>query len=598
MSLRYKLTFAIAAILVAVMIFAAAFQIYEIQANYEQNLRYTRQSLFEVQKESMKNITIAFSSLFEYFDKQVRDGNLSLEEAQQQAKEQIRVIRYDTNNKALQGGNYFWIDETNGNNILHPITPQIEGKNRIKALDANNMEMIRAIIESGMRGGDFTEFYYEKPGETVGKQKIGYSIEYKPWKWVIGTGFWTEDWNATIDAQLAHWQKEAQIFINRLLMYTVIGFLVLLIVVLVLTFAYTKRFVKPIMELSELSAEVAQGNFTVQIEEDSRQDEIGTLRKSMKDMAENLAGLLKQLNESAEDLFNTSGVLLENSGQSARSARDMADSAEGIAKDAQAQMHAVENMTRAIDEIGVGIEDVASSSARISDKSIQTSAMAEEGSRSLSGAIAQMDHISETTKKTAEAVRSLGEKFKKINEIVELINGISAQTNLLALNAAIEAARAGEQGRGFAVVAEEVRKLAEQSRQATEKITQEILELHQDADSTVDLMNVGVAESGKGVTVVTQNSEVLEKIIANIRELDQESQKITSVTKELFDSSRIVQNAAGELGTICAQTLDAAKGIASMTQDQSTSVGKIEDFSKNLSIIASDMQDQVAKFAV
>jgi signal transduction histidine kinase len=159
MSLRYKLTFAIAAVLIAVMIFAVAFQIYEMRANYEQNLSYTRQSLFEVQKESMKNITIAFSSLFEYFDKQVRDGNLSLEEAQRQAKEQIRVIRYDTGNKALQGGNYFWIDETNGNNILHPITPQIEGKNRIKALDANNMEMIRAIIESGMRGGDFTEFF-------------------------------------------------------------------------------------------------------------------------------------------------------------------------------------------------------------------------------------------------------------------------------------------------------------------------------------------------------------------------------------------------------------------------------------------------------
>jgi methyl-accepting chemotaxis protein len=181
---------------------------------------------------------------------------------------------------------------------------------------------------------------------------------------------------------------------------------------------------------------------------------------------------------------------------------------------------------------------------------------------------------------------------------VELISGVSAQTNLLALNAAIEAARAGEQGRGFAVVAEEVRKLAEQSRQATEKITQEILELQQDADSTVDLMNVGVAESEKGVAAVTQNSEVLEKILANIRDLDQEIQKITSVTKELSDSSRIVQDAAGELGNICSKTLDAARGIASVTQDQSTSVGKIEDFSKNLSVIASDMQSQVAKFAV
>jgi methyl-accepting chemotaxis protein len=598
MSLRYKLTFSIAAILLAVMMFAVVFQIYEIRVNYEQNLGYTRQALLEAQKESMKNITVAFSSLFEYFDKQVKDGNLSLEEAQRQAKEQIRVVRYDTGNKALQGGNYFWIDETNGNNILHPITPQIEGKNRIKALDANNMEMIRAIIESGMRGGDFTEFFYEKPGETAGKQKIGYSIEYRPWKWVIGTGFWTEDWNAAIDAQMANWQKAAEAFINRLIVYTLIGFLFLLAVVLCLSFAYTKRFVKPIMELSELSAQVAQGNFAVEIKEDSRRDEIGTLRKSMKDMAENLAGLLTQLNESAEELFETSGVLLENSEQSARSAREVAGSAEGIAKDAQTQMNAVKNMTQAIGEIGGGIENVASGSARISEKSVQTSAIAEEGSESLSGAITQMNHISETTKKTAEAVKSLGDKFKKINEIVALISGISAQTNLLALNAAIEAARAGEQGRGFAVVAEEVRKLAEQSRQATEKITQEILELQQDADSTVALMSVGVDESEKGVAVVTQNSEMLGKIISDIRELDQEIRKITSVTKALSGSNHAVQDAAEELGGICSKTLDAAKGIACVTQNQSASVEKIEDFSKNLSVIASDMQGKVAKFAV
>ncbi|MDR1019368.1 MAG: cache domain-containing protein, partial [Synergistaceae bacterium] len=366
MSLRYKLTFAIAAILVVVTVFSVAFQIYEIRSNYEQNLRYTRQALFEVQKESMKNITIAFSSLFGYFDEQVRNGNLSLEEAQRQAKEQIRGVRYDTGNKALQGGNYFWIDETNGNNILHPITPQIEGKNRITALDSNNMEMIRAIIEAGMRGGDFTEFFYEKPGESVGKQKIGYSIEFVPWKWVIGTGFWTEDWNAAIDAQMATWQEEARAFIDRLIVYTLSGFLALFIVVLTLTFIYSKRFVKPIMELSALSSEVARGNLAVKIEEDSRRDEIGALKKSMKNMAGNLSGLLKHLNESSEELFGTSGVLLENSEQSARSAREVADSAEEIAKDAEAQVNAVENMARVIDKIGGGIEDVASGSARIS----------------------------------------------------------------------------------------------------------------------------------------------------------------------------------------------------------------------------------------
>ncbi|MDR3321168.1 MAG: cache domain-containing protein, partial [Synergistaceae bacterium] len=205
MSLRYKLTLSIAGILIAVMAVSVIFQVYEIKASYNQNLRYAREALFEAQKGNMKNITVAIASLFGYFDQQVAEGKISLTEAKTLAREQIRHIRYDTDNKALSGGNYFWIDETSGDNVLHPITPQIEGKNRIKALDANNMEMIRAIIESGMKGGDFTEFFYEKPGENVGKQKVGYSVEYKPWKWVIGTGFWSEDWNAAIDASVAQW---------------------------------------------------------------------------------------------------------------------------------------------------------------------------------------------------------------------------------------------------------------------------------------------------------------------------------------------------------------------------------------------------------
>jgi methyl-accepting chemotaxis protein len=114
----------------------------------------------------------------------------------------------------------------------------------------------------------------------------------------------------------------------------------------------------------------------------------------------------------------------------------------------------------------------------------------------------------------------------------------------------------------------------------------------------VELMNLGMAESEKGVEVVTQNSEMLEKIIINIRELDYEIRKINSVAMELSDSNRVVQDAADGLGGICAKTLDSAKGIADVTQHQSVSVGKIEDFSKNLSIIASVLQDQVAKFTV
>ncbi|MDR1514390.1 MAG: methyl-accepting chemotaxis protein [Synergistaceae bacterium] len=599
MSLRYKLTLSIAGILVAVMIAAVLFQIYEIRESYSKNMEYARESLFEAQKANMKNITVAVASLFEFFDNQVKNGSLTLEEAQTMAREQIREIRYDTENKALSGGNYFWIDDSEGNNILHPITPQIEGKNRIAARDSTNMEHIRAIIEAGIRGGDFTEFHYEKPGEKEGKPKIGYSIEYKPWRWVIGTGFWSEDWNAEIDKQMAGTRAQSEAFQNKLITIAIIGFSLLLIVVLVLTFIYTKRFVQPIVSLSKISEEMASGNLSMSLAEDgTRGDEIGVLQVSMKNMVYNLSLLLMQIDASAVKLLEASESLSANADQSVKVTEEVASSVKSITGDVNAQVSAVNSMTDAIRGISTGIENVTSISSAISLKSSETTALAETGSKSLEDAIKQMGDISNTTRRTAQAIKNLGEKSKKINEIVTLINDISEQTNMLALNAAIEAARAGDAGRGFAVVAEEVRKLAEQSRQAAGKISSEISEIQRDTDETVKLMSVGVAESEKGEAAVAQNGEMFKKIITDITDLNDEIQHITSVMNELSESRRVIERSVDELGDISSKTSTAAMSISTAAREQSADMHKIAGSSSNLLSIVETLQEQVSKFNI
>jgi methyl-accepting chemotaxis protein len=344
---------------------------------------------------------------------------------------------------------------------------------------------------------------------------------------------------------------------------------------------------------------MARGNFDLTIASDKkRSDEVGILSDSMKNMITSLSSLLRKMSALSEELLRASEQLSAGAGQSAQVTKEVSASISGITKDTDAQTREVNEINNSVRDMTAGLENVASISLAISEKSLRTSELAETGSKSLGETILQIDDISKTTLQTAEAIRNLGEKSKKISEIVTLINAISDQTNLLALNAAIEAARAGDAGRGFAVVAEEVRKLAEQSRQATEKISSEIMEIQSDTENAVMLMNIGVTASEKGVEAVTGNGEMFKKIMADISGLNEEIQQISAVTHELSASSKSIRNSVDELGDISAKTSKAAAYIAEGAKEQAADVNKIAMSSAQLLNIVEAMQEQVKHFRV
>jgi len=229
-------------------------------------------------------------------------------------------------------------------------------------------------------------------------------------------------------------------------------------------------------------------------------------------------------------------------------------------------------------------------------KSVQAVETAKEGSQSIAKAITQMTKIEQTVNNSARVVTKLGERSKEIGQIVDTISGIAGQTNLLALNAAIEAARAGEQGRGFAVVAEEVRKLAEQSQDATKQIAELITEIQGDTNQAVIAMTEGTYEVKVGTEVVTTTGHAFGKITTLVTQVSEQVNEISAATQQLAASSQQIVLSVQEIDGLSKNAATEAETVSAATEEQSASMSEIASSSHDLANMAQELHEATSKF--
>jgi len=181
---------------------------------------------------------------------------------------------------------------------------------------------------------------------------------------------------------------------------------------------------------------------------------------------------------------------------------------------------------------------------------------------------------------------------------VDAISAIAGQTNLLALNAAIEAARAGEQGRGFAVVADEVRKLAEQSREATTQIATLISEIQHDTEKAVSAMNDGSREVKLGAEVVNMAGKGFNEIVFLVNEMSGQVQGIATAVQQIDSNSQQVVSSIRAVEKTSQTIAGEIQTVSSSTQQQSASIEEIASSSQSLARMAQDLQIAIQSFRV
>jgi methyl-accepting chemotaxis protein len=215
---------------------------------------------------------------------------------------------------------------------------------------------------------------------------------------------------------------------------------------------------------------------------------------------------------------------------------------------------------------------------------------------SVNKVVSQMKNIESSMADSASVIVRLGERSKEISDITNSIAAIAAQTNLLALNAAIEAARAGEAGRGFAVVAEEVRKLAENSQQASQQIVELAEAIQSDSQQAVKTIRRGTDEVELGTEVVTDSGQsfkgiekLVEEVSAKLAGIAAAVPAMTREAESVFDLVNKLEEANKDIATQT-QTMSAT------TEEQSAAMQEVAGFSENLAKMAQELQAIVNKF--
>ncbi|WP_026694418.1 methyl-accepting chemotaxis protein [Peribacillus kribbensis] len=399
---------------------------------------------------------------------------------------------------------------------------------------------------------------------------------------------------ALLDSETQKTQTQVAHVKNTILIVSILS----VILGLVIATFISRMISRPVTAVANAAKEIADGNLTQEDIHVKNKDEIGDLSESFNYMKKSLQSLISKVGQSSDLVAAASEELYASSEQSTNAANQVAESVSDISNSTESQMNSMEENKVAMEENAIGLQRIAESTSTVSETANEVLREAEQGSKVINQSVVQMDGINKSVKETAVVIESLGENSKQIGQIVEVISDIANQTNLLALNAAIEAARAGEHGKGFAVVADEVRKLAEQSKNSSEQIGSLIQGIQQNTDLAINSMEKGTKEVESGTEIVAKAGEAFNHILTSIERVTGQVQEVSAATEQISASTQQLSASIEQLTSISEGISMNTQEVASASQEQLASMEEISSSAESLSQLAQDLQSEVTRFKI
>ncbi len=442
---------------------------------------------------------------------QETSGKMDRAQAQQLARSAIAALRYE-------GSEYFWINDMHPRVVMHPIKPELDGKDVSDMKDPNGLPLFKAFVAKVRESGKgFVAYQWPKPGSSAPVDKISFVQGFEPWGWVIGSGIYIGDLR---EATLRQLKMDVAIVVAALLLA---GYLFL---------SFYRVMDGGLKETRRHLRAMTSGDLTTSPSPWGH-DEAAQLMLELRAMQDSLRQMVLRVRRSSDEIVHSSSEI-------ASGAMDLSARTEQAAANLEESAASMEEISSTVKSSS----DNTSEAARVAEHNAE---LAGEGGRVMRDVVQTMDSIRESS--------------ARIADIIATIDGIAFQTNILALNAAVEAARAGEQGRGFAVVAGEVRTLAQRSAGAAREIR--------------DLIGRSVEQVEAGTGTVHRAGTTMEEIVAA-------SQRVSQLLADVANGAREQSLGIAQIGAAVQELDRMTQQNATLVEQTAAASGAMKNQAESL----------------